>query len=342
MPQDIKIWRIDGHELTEIEKSILKSEERLENWLEKDISMLSNELLVIGRQVKTDFGGFIDLVCLDKNGDIVVVELKRDKTPREITAQALDYASWVNDLSNEKITDIANEYLKNKGPLERAFKNRFDLELPDILNSRHKILILGSDIDASSERIIKYLSNSYGVNINAATFQYFQESEEKEFLARVFLIEPSQVEYSSDTKTSTKRKPNLTPEALLGIADQQEVGSLYRRFVDELSRYFDYTGTTRSSFVFMGNMNGSRNTIFSLIPEESSAKEGIRFQIYINRFAEYFGIEKKEAIKLLPNKKEEWEYYRNAPASHVGYAGFFKNMEEIDQFLSKIAELKKI
>ena len=341
MPQDIKIWRIVDNNLREAKKLRLKSEERLENWLEKDISMLSDGLFVIGRQVKTDFGGFIDLLCLDRNGDIVIVELKRDKTPRESTAQAIDYASWVSTLSNEKITDIANEYLKDKGPLEKAFKIKFGLELPDILNERHKIMILGSDIDASSERIIIYLSNSYGVNINAATFQYFQDDNEKEYLARVFLIEPGQVEYLSDTIPATKRKPNLTFEALLGIADQKDVGSLYRRFVDELTRYFDYIGTTRSSIAFIGNMSGSRNTIFSLIPEESNSKEGLRFQIYINRFAEYFEIEKKEAIQLLPNKKEEWEAYRNAPASHVGFAGFFRNIEEIDRFLVKIAELKK-
>jgi len=341
MPQDIKIWRIADNNLKEIKKLRLKSEERLENWLEKDISMLSDELLVIGRQVKTDFGGFIDLICLDIDGDIIIVELKRDKTPREITAQALDYASWVNTLPNEKITDIANDYFKDKGPLEKAFKIKFGRELPDILNERHKILILGSDIDASSERIISYLSSSYGVNINAATFQYFQENDVKELLARVFLIEPSQVDYSSDTKTSTKRKPNLTIEALLGIADQQEVGPLYRRLIDELSRFYEYSGTTRSSFTFMGNMGGSRNTIFSLIPEESSAKEGIRFQIYINRFTEYFKIEKTQAIQMLPSTKEEWEAYKNAPSSHVGYAGFFENLEEIDRYLLKMANLKK-
>ncbi len=58
----------------------------------------------------TDFDGKIDLLCLDRNGDTVIVELKRNKTPREITSQVLDYASWVTGLQNEKITDIASDY----------------------------------------------------------------------------------------------------------------------------------------------------------------------------------------------------------------------------------------
>ncbi len=54
---------------------------------------------------------FIDLLCLDHAGDIVVVELKRNKTTREITAQILHYGAWVKGLSNERITSIAETYL---------------------------------------------------------------------------------------------------------------------------------------------------------------------------------------------------------------------------------------
>ena len=73
--------------------------------------------MIIERQVKTDFGGIIDLLCLDSRGDLAIVELKRDKTPREIMAQMLDYASWVNDLSHERIAEIANAYLGEKDSL---------------------------------------------------------------------------------------------------------------------------------------------------------------------------------------------------------------------------------
>jgi RecB family endonuclease NucS len=96
MPEEVRLWRIQGGDtLSEITRAPLDLEARLEMWLECDISILSPGLLAIGRQVETDFGGFIDLLCLDHTGDVVVVELKRDKTPREITAQILDYGSWV-------------------------------------------------------------------------------------------------------------------------------------------------------------------------------------------------------------------------------------------------------
>lgn len=72
----------NGESLVEIGLAKLNLEERLEEWLERDISMLDPGLLVIDRQVETDFGGWIDFLCVDAAGDLVVVELKRDKTPR--------------------------------------------------------------------------------------------------------------------------------------------------------------------------------------------------------------------------------------------------------------------
>ena len=84
MPQKIRMWEITTQNtLAEISSTGINLEERLEDWLESDISMLDPDLLVIGRQVRTGFGGEIDLLCLDSRGDSVVVELKKGQTPRK-------------------------------------------------------------------------------------------------------------------------------------------------------------------------------------------------------------------------------------------------------------------
>jgi hypothetical protein len=341
MPQDVNVWEIIGGDtLKEIHKSRLDLEERLESWLEKDVSIISNDLLVIGRQLETDFGGVIDLLCVDYNGDIVIVELKRDKTPREITAQTLDYASWVKELSNEKITEIANRYLDDKSPLEEAFKRKFGTEIPEILNDHHKMLIVASEIDSSSERIIKYLSDSYGVGINAITFQYFQNEEGKEFLARVFLIEPSEAEYRIQTKSTSKRKPPLSYEELQEIAENNGVGDTYKRIVAGLSKCFDQSITTRSSIAFIGIMGErkSRNTNFSILPRESDSEKGVRFTVYIDRFADYFGIEKGVAIDALPSYEKKAEY-EECMGEFGG--GFFREESQVEKFLVSLIEFKQ-
>ena len=87
------------------------------DWLADDISVLDPNLLVIGRQVRTSFGGAVDLLCMDGDGNLVVVELKRGRTPRDVTSQALEYSSWVKDLDFDEVTRIADSYLGGSGSL---------------------------------------------------------------------------------------------------------------------------------------------------------------------------------------------------------------------------------
>ena len=46
-------------------------------------------------------------------------------------------------------------------------------------------------------------SDTYGVNINVAQFQYFKNETGQEFLARIFLIEQSEVEQKAISKGAT-------------------------------------------------------------------------------------------------------------------------------------------
>ena len=60
MPNEVRLWRVkDGERLSEITQSALDLESRLQEWLARDISVLDPNLLVIGREVETDFGGYI-------------------------------------------------------------------------------------------------------------------------------------------------------------------------------------------------------------------------------------------------------------------------------------------
>ena len=203
MPQKIRMWEVTSeNKLIELSSSEIILEERLEDWLESDISMLATDLLVIGRQVQTAFGSQIDLLCLDSNGDSVIVEVKKGRTPREVTAQALDYASWVRNLSFNEITKIAERYAKLDGSLAEAFAERFEDPLPDTLNQNHRTLIVAESMDDSTERIVRYLADQ-NVPINVAAVQHFKANDGREMLAQVFLVEPKQA--AAKSQAASKR-----------------------------------------------------------------------------------------------------------------------------------------
>lgn len=198
----MKLWRVvQETELKELPTSSLEAEYILEDWIAKDSSLLGMELLMIGRQVTTDFGGRIDLLAIDRQGDITIIELKRDRTPRDIVAQVLDYASWIRRLSYKDLNSIASAYIKKD--LSSAFVEFFDEAIPENINVNHKMLIVASEFDDSSQRIVEYLAEEYQVNINAIFFSIFTDDQGK-LVGRAWLMDPEDVQ---DRAESRKQAP---------------------------------------------------------------------------------------------------------------------------------------
>ena len=191
------LWNVDANKLLEIPKHKLEDEKRLEDWIEQDVSLLGMDLLIIGRQVQTP-GRRLDLLAIDSDGSPVIIELKRDKAPRDVVAQVLDYASWVNGLTPQEIDDIASSYL-NK-PLADVFRDRFDTTLHEIIGSDHRMVIVASELDDSTERIVQYLSSVHSLNINVVFFTCFQHNG-VELVGRSWLIDPEQVEERSESRS---------------------------------------------------------------------------------------------------------------------------------------------
>jgi hypothetical protein len=206
MPIELGIWRMDGT-LKELRPSRLDQETRLEDFLEEDLSLLNEDLLLLGRQVMTAQGKQIDLLAIDVEGVLVVIELKRDRTPRDVVAQVLDYASWVEELSYADITEIYEDYVAKTDPdrrFEEAFSDRFGVNPPETLNESHRLIVVAAELDPSTERILKYLSQGYGVPINAVFFQHFND-EGREYLTRTWLRDPKEVQVSASA--GRKREP---------------------------------------------------------------------------------------------------------------------------------------
>ncbi|MFA7558336.1 MAG: endonuclease NucS domain-containing protein, partial [Hydrogenophaga sp.] len=191
MPIQHAIWQV-GAQPQPLTNSKLPSEQLLEDMIVQDPRILSNEWMLIGRQEITTFGGRIDLLAMAPDGSLVLIELKRDRTPREIVAQALDYASWMEELSAEKLVQIYSRFSKG-GSLEEAFQERFGAALDEeSLNKTHQIIIAAAELDPSTERIVGYL-NARDIPINVIFFQVFQHGEHQ-LLSRTWLIDPGETQ----------------------------------------------------------------------------------------------------------------------------------------------------
>lgn len=197
MPIEFGLWRMDDDDFRRLSSSRLDQESRLEELLIEDPNVLGRDLLVVGQQVRTPSGNWLDILGMDPEGDLHVVELKRDRTPRDVVAQALDYASWVRTLTYDDIVDIFDDFDADDRPFEVAFGEELGGTLPDgesgvpeDVNQNHTITIVASELDGATERIIEYLAEEYSVPLNAVRFNYY-EDEGREYIGRSWLIDPA-------------------------------------------------------------------------------------------------------------------------------------------------------
>jgi hypothetical protein len=199
MPIRHAIWKV-GTKPAPLTEVSLGKEALLEQMIFEDPTILSDRWMLIGRQVRTTHGGYIDLLALNQDGQLIVIELKRDITPREVVAQAIDYASWVKNLPSEEIATIFDRY-RGGGSLSEAFQKRFGTAIDEEqLNGSHQIVIVASSLDPSTERIVNYL-NGMNIPINVIFFQVFQDGE-SQYLSRAWLIDPVETEIKATTGTS--------------------------------------------------------------------------------------------------------------------------------------------
>lgn len=205
MPVEMRMWRIDGDVPHPLSPTALPAEKDLHQFLAQDPSLLGTRLLVIGSEVITPYGKRLDLLAVDAEGNLHVLELKRDKTPREVVAQVLDYASWVTNLSRESVIEIANAHLSQ--PFEAAFADVFNDAPPDDINEGDlSLVIVASELDPSSERIVSYL-RTFGVPINAVFFTYL-EDEGRRYLARSWFADADEtVEVAAAKVSKSKSAP---------------------------------------------------------------------------------------------------------------------------------------
>jgi hypothetical protein len=281
MPVKLGIWEL-GDTITPVKFSSIDSEQTLEAALEADLSSLDPDLRLIGRQIITDFGSRIDLLAMDEEGGLHVIELKRSRTPREVVAQTLDYASWVCDLSFADITEIYEDN-HDETPFEQAFDERFGTSVPEALNEAHELIVVASELDPSTERIIDYLQSEHGVPINAVFFRHFKANGSR-FLTRNWLVDPSDVDTSKQRRQRSKKEPWNGRDYYVSFgvnhhrrwSDAQRYGFVsggqgewYSRTLKQLSegdRVFVYIPT--EGYVGVGRVTGTRVAVTDFKVEE--------------------------------------------------------------------------
>ena len=161
-------------------------------WLEKDLENIiadniedfinSEELMTIFTERK--WKEEPDIMALDKNGDLYILELKREESKEENLLQVLRYGQLFGNSNYDALNALYKKYTKgSEGQTEliEAHQRNFNRETPlekEKFNTQQHFLIVTNGIDDKTKRAIEYWRKT-GLNIDAITYYVYQIGNEQ-------------------------------------------------------------------------------------------------------------------------------------------------------------------
>jgi CRISPR/Cas system-associated endoribonuclease Cas2 len=147
----------------------------IQEWIEKTPDILGEDLLVIGKELLLPSGSRLDLLAIDKNARLVIIELKRDDSGKDIDWQAIKYTSYCSNFLTEEIVYHYAIYLNSD---EEEAKDRIDEfidEDVEKLNHGQRIILVSKAFHSDVISAVLWLRD-YGVDLECLRLKPFLDN----------------------------------------------------------------------------------------------------------------------------------------------------------------------
>ena len=152
MGAEPQLFRVDintkkSEAMREVNFSDLGLRERLDiqEWVADNPSILGDDLLMIGKEFSRfdRAGDRLDLLAVDKDGRLVIIELKRDDSGSDAHWQAIKYASYFQYVKQQDIIRIFAEYRDDlsEEAAEEELRNHLNEDNLTSLNNDQRIVL---------------------------------------------------------------------------------------------------------------------------------------------------------------------------------------------------------
>ncbi|WP_102345910.1 hypothetical protein [Bacillus sp. Marseille-P3661] len=175
-------------------------ESDLEEILRNSIDMICDDeesMLIVGQQVKNEKNGRSDLTAVDNNGNIVLIEIKRDRRDIEGRKEAFEFQAIRYAASYATIESTDDLVKKVYAPYIEKYRNEFELgeltsfelgirklneflrvnEAEKSFNHKQKIILVASDFDEQTLSAVSWL-NSNQVDMSCYKLTPYKVNEE--------------------------------------------------------------------------------------------------------------------------------------------------------------------
>lgn len=213
----------------------------LQEWIAHEPSALGEELLIIQKE----FSGFsdtserLDLLALDKQGSLVIIENKLDDTGRDVTWQALKYASYCAALTKDEIRAIYQDYLLRNGETksaDEALSTFFDEDYDELVLNKgvsQRIILVAANFRREVTSTVLWLSN-FRVRIQCFRATPFAMGDE-------LFLNVEQIIPVKDTEEFTIGLADKAKDEVAGLETEARRHPIRRRFWTEIIRAMNAT-----------------------------------------------------------------------------------------------------
>ncbi|NVJ65991.1 MAG: hypothetical protein HWE16_05835 [Gammaproteobacteria bacterium] len=215
----MSLFRISSGEITALDKTTFANQNILERndlqqALKHNIDVIAPECLVISEEFSywQDSKKRIDLLAIDKNANLVVIELKRDETGSHMDLQAIRYASMVSPLTYEQACKYFQKYLDKNTPnehndAEEIIKDFLDWDEPEKDDFAQDVRVVLVSADFSKELTTSALwLRDKGIDISCVRLSPYKYQDETLINAEQIIPVPETAEYLIKVKEKTNER----------------------------------------------------------------------------------------------------------------------------------------
>jgi predicted transport protein len=263
---DIKLFQLQGNNVSELTGSAAKIEKSLQEQIEKNLDIyLGVQFLATEYSTGVNHGGRIDTLGIDENRSPVIIEYKRSMNENVIN-QGLFYLDWLFDHKAEFELLVLKTYGKE-------ISNNIDWYNP-------RLLCIAGDFNKYDEHAVKQM------NRNIELIRYRKFGEDLLLLELVNVAEARSGGISTSSSGSSKTKQDYKTVSEHLESANQELTDLYHAIRDymmnlgddvqekTLKYYFAYKRIKNFACVEVYTQSNKLQVYVKLNPDEVQLEEG--------------------------------------------------------------------
>jgi hypothetical protein len=210
---------VDGKHISRLNPKTFQELDLLERfdiqeWIAGSPEILGEDLLIIAKEHELPSRIRIDLLAVDRNANLVIIELKRDESGSAVEWQAIKYASYCSNFTAEDIFAFYALHLKSDtDEAQTSIEEFIDGELID-LNQDQLIILVAREFHSDVASAVLWLRD-YGVDITCIRLRPYADSDHDLYVNPDIIIPlPEATDYIE--RRETKRREEKQPTGVRG------------------------------------------------------------------------------------------------------------------------------